>query len=972
MSDELIRAELFSAERLEQHAQSLAAAQPVVEPQSSEGGGSLARRLRDNSRLLVDAHQMLGRSAARGQPMTPAAEWLVDNYHVIHAQVRQIRDDLPPGYYRQLPKLAAGPFAGFPRVLGIAWAFVAHTDSRFDPKLLCQFVRAYQRVQPLTIGELWASAITLRIVLVENLARAAKFIVENRAARDRADMIADEILGINVPEPVPMPAVLQEIPQGPLHPTFAVQLVQRLRDQDPQVTPALQWLDRRLAAQGDTGDAIVAAEHQIQAAVSVTVRNVVTSLRMISAVDWAELFEDVSLVDELLREDSDFSSMDFATRNRYRTAIEELARGSGLSELHVARDVLQMRAARVAENTAPTDPGHWLIGAGRAELEAMLGYRAPLSKRLQRASLALGLGGYLGAIALLTVLIIALPVWALAACGLGATALFGFALLALLPGADAAVVLVNRLIAAGLPPHPPPGMALRDGIPPAARTMVVVPTLLASVASIAAQVEHLEIHHLANPDEQVVFALLTDWTDASAETMPDDAELLAIAAEGIARLNRLYPPAGDSARFLLLHRRRLWNPAQRQWMGWERKRGKLHELNQLLRGATDTGFLPIDGAPATVPAGIRYVVTLNSDTRLPREVVRRLVGKMTHPLNRPVFDPGLGRVVSGYGLLQPRVTPSLPLGTEASLYQYAFSSAGGIDPYAAAASDVYQDLFGEGSYAGKGIYDVDVFEQALAGRVPENTLLSHDLFEGIFARAGLASDIEVIEEFPPRYDVAAARQHRWTRGDWQLLPWILGRAGRGNSAGRALEAARQSSPQPHAAGAAAGTVRRLAAAEHSRDAAMDRLRAADDRAAADRRGAARHRPSPRTDGARQPFPGGARRPAACRDPGGAGGDAAGGSGLADARRDRAHAGPALDHPPQPARMDELRPGAGTQHRRRARPLRADARHAGRGGDHGRAAVRRGAGGVGCRRAVRAAVARRARDRVVDQPQRCQR
>ncbi len=391
MSDELIRAELFSAERLEQHAQSLAAAQPVVEPQSSEGGGSLARRLRDNSRLLVDAHQMLGRSAARGQPMTPAAEWLVDNYHVIHAQVRQIRDDLPPGYYRQLPKLAAGPFAGFPRVLGIAWAFVAHTDSRFDPKLLCQFVRAYQRVQPLTIGELWASAITLRIVLVENLARAAKFIVENRAARDRADMIADEILGINVPEPVPMPAVLQEIPQGPLHPTFAVQLVQRLRDQDPQVTPALQWLDRRLAAQGDTGDAIVAAEHQIQAAVSVTVRNVVTSLRMISAVDWAELFEDVSLVDELLREDSDFSSMDFATRNRYRTAIEELARGSGLSELHVARDVLQMRAARVAENTAPTDPGHWLIGAGRAELEAMLGYRAPLSKRLQRASLALGL-----------------------------------------------------------------------------------------------------------------------------------------------------------------------------------------------------------------------------------------------------------------------------------------------------------------------------------------------------------------------------------------------------------------------------------------------------------------------------------------------------------------------------------------------------------------------------------------------------
>ncbi len=248
-----------------------------------------------------------------------------------------------------------------------------------------------------------------------------------------------------------------------------------------------------------------------------------------------------------------------------------------------------------------------------------------------------------------------------------------------------------------------------------------------------------------------------------------------MAGEAIARLNRLHGKGAAGERFLLLHRRRVWSEVQTQWMGWERKRGKLHELNRLLRGATDTNFQSSNGRVPDVPADVRYVITLDADTRLPRETARRLVGKMAHPLNHPRFDAATGQVVEGYAVLQPRVAPSLPVGREGSLFQRVFSSASGIDPYAAAVSDVYQDLFGEGSYAGKGIYDVDAFEAALADRVADGTLLSHDLFEGIFARAGLVSDIEVVEEFPSRYDVAAARQHRWARGDWQLLPWILGR-----------------------------------------------------------------------------------------------------------------------------------------------------------------------------------------------------
>ena len=337
--------------------------------------------------------------------------------------------------------------------------------------------------------------------------------------------------------------------------------------------------------------------------------------------------------------------------------------------------------------------------------------------------------------------------------------------------------LVHRLVAALLPPTRLPKLELAQGVPPELRTVVAVPTLLTNHADIEEQLERLEVHYLANPEGHLHFALLTDWPDASCERMPGDEELVAALADGIDRLNTRYEgPPGGGERFLLLHRRRLWNEREGKWIGWERKRGKLHELNRLLRGATDTTFIPIRGRPPAVPERVRYVITLDADTRLPKGTAYRLVGAMAHPLNRPRFDPRKGRVVEGYAVMQPRITPSLPTGPGSTTYQRIVSGRGGVDPYAAAVSDVYQDLFEEGSYTGKGIYDVDAFEAALEGKVPENALLSHDLFEGLFARAGLVTDVDLFEEFPSNYEVAARRQHRWVRGDWQLLPWVLGHA----------------------------------------------------------------------------------------------------------------------------------------------------------------------------------------------------
>ncbi|HEY3596248.1 MAG TPA: glucoamylase family protein [Paraburkholderia sp.] len=789
-----VRDELFGVERLEQHAQSLAAAQPVTNKPPVVL--SLHTRLNDNAAVLLAAYRASAAELESGRGVEPAAEWLLDNYHLVEEQIREIRDDLPPGYYRQLPKLAAGPFAGYPRVFSLAWAFVAHTDSHFDPQVLRRFIDAYQRVQPLTIGELWAVAITLRIVLIENLRRLADQITAGRSAHADADALTERLLESGSARSA-LEADIATRSSGLLSELFAAQLAKRLRDQDPRTMPALGWLEERLKRQGVSVDEVVQRAQQRQGASNVTVRNVITSMRMISDIDWTELFESVSLVDARLRAGSAFGTMDFPTRNLYRSAIEQLARGSAASELEVAN--LALLAARTALAAADDathagragEPGYHLIAEGRRALEQAIEFRPPPRLRITRFSVRFGIGGYVCMILMVSTALLALAIWSMwafwalwseAPRALDAWVFGWFAVCGFLPVTEIATALVNRAVTWSFGAITLPGLELTAGVPSSLRTLVAVPTLLTSEADLREQIERLEVHHLAGAGGDLSFALLADGLDADEEVLAGDAALLAVAVAAIEALNRQYEPGPGGNRFLLLHRRRVFNASENRWMGWERKRGKLHELNRLLRGATDTTFAPIDGHAPQVPPDVRYVITLDADTRLPRDAALRLIGKMAHPLNRPQFSDAEQRVVNGYAILQPRVTPSLPVGQEGSLYQRVFSGPGGMDPYAAAVSDVYQDLFGEGSFTGKGIYDVDAFEAALHGRVPENALLSHDLFEGIFARAGLASDVEVVEEVPSRYDVTAKRQHRWTRGDWQLLPWIVGRGGRDRQA----------------------------------------------------------------------------------------------------------------------------------------------------------------------------------------------
>jgi cyclic beta-1,2-glucan synthetase len=773
--DEPIRAEVYSAERLERHAEALAAAQRVFV--SPHAGREISGRLKANARALAEAHATIAEVARKRRPVGLAAEWLLDNSYVIEQQVKEIVSRFPPHYYRELPKLSNGPLANYPRVYGLVWAYVAHTDSRFDADPFARFVAAYQRVQALTLGELWALPVTLRLLLIENLRRLSAAIVCAQKGRDLADALfeAGSAPGAQTRADSPIPVM----PEQALRQAFSFHCVERIRHSDPDCQmPSLAFVQDWLREQGATHDELVRKEHLEQAADNLTVRNLITSFRDISALNWRPFIENISLVHQHLKRNASYLRLDFLSRDRYRHGIEELARYSALSELDLARRAVT-RASEASNaprgRDAPqSDVGFYVIGAGRREFEAAAKFKPPLAQRVKRAYAAHALPAYLLCILAVTLGLLAVPLWAGALPWWQNLILSG---LGIFPASDIAIALINPGVVSIFAPRHLPRIQLSSGIPAEFRTVVVVPTMLTNSASVAEQVEQLEVHYLANPLGEAHFGLLSDWRDAGSETLESDASLLQAARVGIETLNQRYGnlPSG-AQRFFLLHRHRLWNERERKWMGWERKRGKLHELNRLLLGATDTSFVDVQ---QFAPQGVRYVLTLDADTRLPIGALSRLVGTAAHPLNRPRFDCSGQVVREGYGVLQPRVTPMLPKGEDRSVFQRLFSGGGGIDPYAGAVSDVYQDLFGEGSFTGKGLYDLHAFEQALANRVPENTLLSHDLLEGSFARCALVSDVELFEDFPSHTEVAASRAHRWTRGDWQLLPWIFGRRGAG-------------------------------------------------------------------------------------------------------------------------------------------------------------------------------------------------
>ncbi|MDO9004398.1 MAG: glucoamylase family protein [Aquabacterium sp.] len=771
------RSEIFGVSRFADHGRSLAATHRARN--AALRSTAFFPRLRDNIRVLREAHHYISAQAITGHDVSPAAEWLLDNFHLIEAQLKEIRDGLPRRYFRDLPVLIDEPLAGLPRVYGVAWAFVAHNDSAFDEDLLTHFLRAYQEVRDLTLGELWALPTTLRVVLIENLRRLAENVATSKAAREVANLCCDRI---ETYSPHQLDALLALMNARGAGRAFLTQMAQRL--QDSQIAGVgheryHEWLNKTLPDLA----AVQMQQPVERTANNLSVSNAISALRAIGDADWTDIVGQTSSLMQLMMSAPTFEAERDDTRSQTLHDIEDLARRSGQSELSVAHALLALMNRAQASPMPPeiaddvTVASHWLQGPGRPQLMSALGLQEHAAMAWRFAWRAGAVPAYLAALALGTA---ALVTWVVNHPGPqaldwpGAGWLMGLAvLLMIFPASEAVVAMVNRLISESVRPVRFPRLALSDGIPPEHRVMVVIPAMLTDAASVKALTHQLCLHYMANPERHAQFALLTDWADAEVASLPTDQALVQAVAHRLGELNERFPVEGDEApRFIVLHRERRFSETEQTWMGWERKRGKLEQLIEALATGQSGAFLNLDAASRIAPQ-TNYVVTLDSDTQLPPGRLRDLVGVAAHPHNRPRLDARGTRVISGHGILQPRIVTPLPAPRDMTRFHWLFAGQLGIDPYSAASSEVYQDVFDEGSFTGKGLLNVQAVHAVLSGRLPEGRVLSHDLLEGSLVRCAGVTDITLIEDAPFHADVAASRLHRWIRGDWQLLSFLV-------------------------------------------------------------------------------------------------------------------------------------------------------------------------------------------------------
>ncbi|MDX9715432.1 MAG: glucoamylase family protein [Dissulfurispiraceae bacterium] len=772
LDEEPFRSELLSIEQLKHFARDLA-----LEHKTEFGSGynRLLPRLHDNTRVLREVHELLAMADIAGQRMLAPEEWFLDNSYLIEQQIELARIHLPKRYSHLLPRLCQGPHKGMPRVYGIAAELIAHQDGLLDKSAISAFVNAYQTVKGLKLGELWAVPISLRLGIIENLRRISGRIAWRRSELDKGIAWANRILDVSEKDPGRLIHLLAKFvdTQPTLSAPFLSEFVRRLQGQGSAVSIILNWVEQALSDEGTTIAQSLQKDSYDQAAEHLSITNSISSLRFIGSMDWKSFVEDHSLVEQILRRDpaGAYALQDFATRDNYRHIVEKLSKSSGLTETEVAQKALEQAAMALNESDSERDQhiGAYFIGRRKYAFRKYLKCSWLSTSLFGTIFRRFKLFFYLSLIFFLTSIFALVPLVLPGSDQVG-WSLYLLIMVSLVPALSLAISLVNFLVTAYIPPNPLPRLDFSEGIPDEFRTMVVVPTLLKDNDSIDSLLEGLEIRYLGNRDLNLHFALLTDFADADTETTPNDSKLLEKVIKGIDLLNARYPRDSETTTFFLFHRNRIWNSYEKCWMAYERKRGKLEQFNALLRGENPEAF-SIKTGDLTRLKSIQYVITLDSDTDLPRGAAHGLVGAMAHPLNKPHFDSDKGRVTEGYAILQPRVSIRLSAARH-SLFSKLLNEGTGLDPYSREVSDVYQDLFGEGSFIGKGIYDVDVFRKALDGRFPENIILSHDLIESAYARSGLLGCVELYENAPSSYLEEIGRQHRWMRGDWQIIPWL--------------------------------------------------------------------------------------------------------------------------------------------------------------------------------------------------------
>jgi cyclic beta-1,2-glucan synthetase len=774
INEEPLKEELFSSDQMERFGRTLAAKHKLS---PKPGKDHLLKRLAVNEILLQKVRKLLTDSIKRKYQVTPAGEWLIDNFYLIEEHIRIAKTHFPKNYSEDLPQLLDGPSAGQTRIYDIVLQIISHSDGRINMESLGNFVKSYQTVTPLKLGELWAIPIMLRLALIENIRRVSARIAIDKVDRNLADYWIEQMIETSEKAPKNLILVIADMARSnpPIVSAFVSELIRQLGGKGPDLGLVLNWIEQQLAGSGLTSVELVNAENQKKASAQISMSNSIGSLRLLGAMDGRDFVETHSIVEQTLLQDNDgvYGMMDFSTRDRYRHVVELIAKKSNSSEQEVARIAIQLAKEH---EPAPVDDqrtahvGYYLIGRGLAITKKTAKMHLPRVQKIQHFIRGHSLPAYIISILFITVAIVA-GILSRAYAGENHTPLLPVIItLLVLCASQLAIALVNFFSTLLVKPNLLPKMDFSRKIPPDCSTLVIIPAMLTGLEEIENLVEALEVRFLANRNDNLHFGLLTDFTDAPQEKLPEDAMLLDTAKKGIEQLNKKYKKEKKDL-FFLFHRPRQWNSQQKIWMGFERKRGKLSDLNALLKGVSKKYFSLIVG-DQTIFTKIKYVITLDADTQLPLGSAWKLIGTMAHPLNKAWYNEKKKRVTKGYGILQPRITVSLPDVT-GSRYTRMHGNEPGIDPYTRASSDVYQDLFSEGSFIGKGIYDVDMFQKVLDGRFLQNTVLSHDLLEGCYIRSGLLSDVQLFEKYPTTYNADMSMRLRWIRGDWQIFSWFL-------------------------------------------------------------------------------------------------------------------------------------------------------------------------------------------------------
>ncbi|CCJ33635.1 GH36-type glycosyl hydrolase domain-containing protein [Caloramator australicus] len=744
---------ILNSDELIQHAKDIARGHIISK--IKRGLDILSPRLIDNYKYITNTYLKINEAAKVRKSLPSGSDWLLDNFYIIEDSYKNVIRNIKSKTYKELEIIDKGYFKDFPRIFILAVELISHTDGRIDRDILIDFLNSYQKVHHLSMSEVWSLPLALSVALLEKIRNLCEKLNSVHSEWEKSE----KIIELDDYEKI-IEFLSKELEDKKFTSSFIEHLLEVLKNKDMYYDPILDFVKSKLSDENISIDNLINIEHQEQAQLAVSFGNSINSLRLINALDWNEIFEEICVVDKILEKDKFFKLQDKETRDYYRHKIKKLASKYGVSESKVAKHLILLSNSSDKDDKTK-HVGYYLLGNGESLLiEKLTGKARYKNKKL------LPWFYFMSIFIPIILLDFALSYYYYLNTLNLARTILAF-IIFLIPLSEIVINLVNWLFTHFLDATFLPKLEFKNGIPKEYKTIVIIPTVLPNTNRVKSIFNQLEVNYNANKNQNIYFAVIGDFVDSKEEFLGNEEEILETGLELVRNLNKKY--SKDEDIFYYLHRRRIFNSTQGKWMGWERKRGAIFEFVEVLRGKTDSTFITISSDINPIKDA-KYIITIDADTIMPIGTAEKLIGTIAHPLNKAEYNPQKGVVTKGYGLIQPRIGINIESANK-TMFSRIFAGNGGIDPYSKAISDIYQDIFKEAIFTGKGIFDIDIFKESLKN-IPENTLLSHDLIEGSYLRVGLATDIELIDNYPEKYSSYILRQHRWTRGDWQTIPWL--------------------------------------------------------------------------------------------------------------------------------------------------------------------------------------------------------